>query len=110
MFLEALRKDVTQRAAARQLHEIEIISASWIRVSPAIWHDDQPLDRAGVVIEAGWFAAPLLSVTVRSQPERFSTDVGRTFWGMKWRSRISRPRRASRRCWPPERFDVRAAG
>ena len=80
LFLDALRKDPAQTAAARQLREIRAISASWLRVSPAFWHDDQPLDRATLAIEAGWFVTPLLSITVRSQPERFSSEVGRTFW------------------------------
>ena len=80
LFLDALRKDPAQTAAARQLREIRASSASWLRVSPAFWHDDQPLDRATLAIEAGWFVTPLLSITVRSQPERFSSEVGRTFW------------------------------
>lgn len=80
LFLEALRKDSSQREAARQLHEIRLISAPWLRVAPTIWHDDQPLDRSGVAIEAGWFLSPLLSLSIRSQPERFATRVAQTFW------------------------------
>jgi tetratricopeptide (TPR) repeat protein len=80
LFLEALRKDPAQRESARQLHEIQVTSASWLRVVPAIWHDDQPLDRTGLAVEAGWFVSPLLSLAVRSQPERYSTGVARVFW------------------------------
>jgi tetratricopeptide (TPR) repeat protein len=80
LFLDALRKDPAQREAARQLHEIQTISAPWLRLTPTIWHDDQPLDRTGIAIEAGWFLSPLLSVSVRSQPERVSTGVAQTFW------------------------------
>jgi tetratricopeptide (TPR) repeat protein len=80
LFLEALRKDPAQREASRQLREIQVSSAPWVRVSPVIWHDDQPVDRVGVAMEAGWFASPLLSVTVRSQPEHFSSGAEPTFW------------------------------
>lgn len=80
LFLEALQKEPAQREAARQLHEIETASAPWLRLAPTISHDDQPLDRAGVAIEAGWFLSPLLSLAVRSQPDRYSTETGRTFW------------------------------
>lgn len=80
LFLEALRKDPSQREAARQLHEIQLMSSPWLRVTPTIWHDDQPLDRSGVALEAGWFLSPLLSLSIRSQPERYSTGVAQTFW------------------------------
>ena len=92
LFLDALRKDPAQTAAARQLREIQASSASWLRVSPAFWHDDQPLDRATLAIEAGWFVTPLLSITVRSQPERFSVGgranvLDERSGGVKFRAR-----------------------
>jgi len=80
LFLDALRIDPSHREAARQLREIRILSSSWLRLSPASWHDDQPVDRAGMAIEAGWFLTPLLSVSARSQPERYSAGATRTFW------------------------------
>jgi Tfp pilus assembly protein PilF len=80
LFVEALRKDPAQRDAARQLREIQVLAASWVKVAPAIWHDDQPLDRGGAILEAGWFATPLLSLAVRASPQHYSTDIGRTFW------------------------------
>jgi len=80
LFLDALRVDPTQTDASRQLREIRILSSSWVRLTPTIWHDDQPLDKTGMAIEAGWFLTPLLSVSARSKPERYSTGDARTFW------------------------------
>jgi tetratricopeptide (TPR) repeat protein len=80
LFVDALRRDPAQADAARQLREIEILSASWVRVAPTVWHDDQPLDHAGAAFEAGWFATPLLPVSARVTPRRYSTDLARTFW------------------------------
>ena len=80
LFLSALRADPAQHEAARQLREIQLISAPWLRVSPSLWHDDQSLDRSAVALEAGWFVSPLLSLTVRSHPARYSAGASRTFW------------------------------
>jgi len=80
LFLDAVRIDPTQRDAARQLREIQVMSSSWVRVAPAVWHDDQPLDRTGVAVEAGWFLTPLLSLSARSEPDRSSAGTARTFW------------------------------
>jgi len=80
LFLEALRLDPAHRDAARQLREIQLMSSAWLRLVPAMWHDDQPLERTEVAIEAGWFLTPLLSVTARSEAERYSTGGARTFW------------------------------
>lgn len=79
-FLEALKKDPGHQASARQLNEIETVSASWVRIAPNLWFDDQPLDRAGIALEAGWFATPLLSLAFRSQPDRYSAEGSLTFW------------------------------
>jgi tetratricopeptide (TPR) repeat protein len=79
-FLEALKKAPGHQAAARQLDEIEAVSASWVRIAPSVWDDDQPLDRLGVAVEAGWFATPLFSLAFRSQPERYRAESARTFW------------------------------
>jgi hypothetical protein len=49
-------------------------------LAPTLWHDDQPLDRAGVAVEAGWFLTPLLSLAGRSEPARYSTGEAKTFW------------------------------
>ena len=80
LFLDAVRIDPTQREAARQLREIQVVSSSWVRLAPAVWHDDQPLDRMGVAVEAGWFFTPLLSLSVRSEPDRSSAVTAQTFW------------------------------
>ena len=80
LFIDALRKDPSHQAATRQLMEIETLSASWLRLAPSVWHDDQPLDRAGIACEVGWFATPLLSLAFRSQPERYAAEGSRTFW------------------------------
>ena len=79
-FEQALRRDPGLVDAVRQLREIRFVASPWIRVAPTLWHDDQPLDRAGVAVEGGWFLTPLLSVTVRSEPMRTSTASARTFW------------------------------
>ena len=79
-FREALKKDPGHQAAARQLSEIDIAAASWVRIAPTVWRDDQPLDRTGVGIEAGWFATPLLSLAFRSQPDRHAAERSRTYW------------------------------
>jgi hypothetical protein len=83
LFLQALARGPAKAGpydAARQLHEIQMLSAPWIKVSPAIWHDDQPLDSRRVGVEAGWFATPLLSLAARASPQHYSADGGRTFW------------------------------
>ena len=57
--------------ARRLLQEITALGASWIRLSAGLRHDDQPLNRFGAGFEAGWFATPLVPVTVRVEPLAF---------------------------------------
>lgn len=79
LFAEALQTDSTQADARRQLREIHQLTAAWVRVAPAIWHDDQPFDRASGSVEGGWFATPLTPVTLRVEPARYSNaGVART--------------------------------
>jgi len=80
LFEAALRRDPAHQEAARQLREIRAVSAPWLRIEPRLWHDDQPLDTAGVTVEAGWFFTPLTSIAVRSRPVRYSTESAQTFW------------------------------
>lgn len=80
LFQAALRRDPGHQEAARQLREIRATSAPWLRIEPTLWHDDQPLDTAGVAVEAGWFLTPLTSMAVRSRPVRYSTGPAQTFW------------------------------
>jgi hypothetical protein len=80
LFEEALRIDPAQADAARQLREIRHLSSAWLRFAPVVWHDDQPLDRTGIAVEAGWFFTPLLSMMVRSEPSRHSAGAAQTFW------------------------------
>jgi hypothetical protein len=80
LFEAALRQDPAHQEAARQLREIRAGSAPWLRIEPRLWHDDQPIDTAGVTVEAGWFFTPLTSVAVRSRPVRYSTESAQTFW------------------------------
>jgi Flp pilus assembly protein TadD len=89
LFRDALRlgpaeagphEDQSQREAARQFREIQMLSASWVRIAPMVWHDDQPLDNVGSTIEAGWVSTPLLSVSARLTPQRYSSGTARTFW------------------------------
>ena len=80
LFEAALRRDPALEEAGRQLREIRAVSAPWLRIEPRFWHDDQPLDTAGVSVEAGWFLTPLTSIAVRSRPVRHSTESPQTFW------------------------------
>lgn len=80
LFLQALRRNPGQQDAARQLREIQVMSSGWLRLAPAKWHDDQPLDRTGIAVEAGGFVTPLLSVAVRSETARYPGGTARTFW------------------------------
>ena len=80
-FLEALRSQPAQEDARRQLREILLVSAPWLHVSPSVFHDDQPLGRVSAVFEAGWFATPLVPISVRVEPMRYlSGGETRRFW------------------------------
>lgn len=68
MFTEALDTNPSQPDATRQLAQILSASAPWVRVSSSVRHDDQPLDRLALGLEAGWFATPLVPVTIRVEP------------------------------------------
>lgn len=78
LFTEALQANPTQTDARRQLHAIQTMTAPWVRVSSGLRHDDQPLDRIGVGIEAGWFATPVLPVSVRVEPMEYRLPTGTT--------------------------------
>ncbi len=43
----------------------------WIKFSPAFRHDDQPLDRAELLAEAGWFISPATSFALNLSGMRF---------------------------------------
>ena len=73
-FIEAVRLDSADTASRRQLREIEIVSAAWVRVGGSAWHDDQPLNRAGFQAEGGWFATPVTPLSVRVGSMQFSED------------------------------------
>ncbi len=51
--------------------DIAILTAPWISVTPAYAHDDQPIDRATVSAEAGWFPSPSTSFAVRARGMHF---------------------------------------
>jgi tetratricopeptide (TPR) repeat protein len=71
LFEDALDANPDHSDAGRQLQEIRAASAPWVRVSPALLHDDQPLDRRALLVEAGWFATPLVPMAVRVEPARY---------------------------------------
>jgi uncharacterized protein (TIGR02996 family) len=77
-FEAALQANPDHVEARRLLAEILAVTTPWVRVSSALAHDDQPLDRMGVSVEAGWFATPLTPVTVRVEPRRYDLGDGRT--------------------------------
>jgi len=76
LFAAALALDPAQADARRQLREIRLLTAPWVRVAPVSWHDDQPLDWQGATLEAGWFPAPLTSVRARIEPRRYGAAGG----------------------------------
>jgi len=76
LFAAALASDPTQADARRQLREIRLLTAPWVRVAPAAWRDDQPLDWQGATLEAGWFPAPLTSVRAGVEARRYSATGG----------------------------------
>lgn len=73
-FLNALRLESSIAEARRQLREIETAAATWVRAGVSGWDDDQPLQRATVSVEGGWFANPLTPVTLRARSARFDAD------------------------------------
>jgi uncharacterized protein (TIGR02996 family) len=75
-FVEALQDNQTQEEVRRQLDEIDLSTAPWVRISSGGWHDDQPLDRGSVTLEAGWFPTTLTQISTRIQPMRYSIDAG----------------------------------
>ena len=76
LFRETLAIAPTHAEATRQLQEIETASAAWIRLQTAVRHDDQPLDRFSGGLAAGWYATPLVPITVRSEPIVFRSGDG----------------------------------
>ena len=72
LFTSALHANSSQTEASRQLREIRMMTAPWMRVSPSFHHDDQPIDQGMVAVEAGWFPAPGTPVRVRVQPTRIA--------------------------------------
>ena len=74
LFIETLRIDSSNAEARRQLREIELASAAWVRLGGAGWHDDQPIDRATFDAEGGWFLTPLTPLTVTVGTTRFGLD------------------------------------
>ena len=75
LFRESLQLNPAQPEARRQLREIRIATAPWARVAPLFWHDDQPLDRRGMVFEAGWHPTPLTPIRVRVSPVTYESDT-----------------------------------
>jgi tetratricopeptide (TPR) repeat protein len=82
LFEQALQTNPGQADAARQLREIRMASAPWVKASAGFKHDDQPLDRSDTGVEAGWFPTPLVTVTMRVDPIRFRLPdaAARQFW------------------------------
>jgi Tfp pilus assembly protein PilF len=74
LLTEALGESPDQQDARRQLDEILAAAAPWVRVSSSFRHDDQPLNRAAVGIDARWFATPLVPLTVHVEPAGYWSD------------------------------------
>lgn len=73
-FTAALQSNPNQEEARRSLQDILTVTAPWIRVSSTGWHDNQPLDRLGLGVEAGWSIRPLTELTARVQPTQYQRD------------------------------------
>ena len=70
-FAAALRADSAQPDVRRQLGEILVATAPWIRLSPTAQHDDQPIDAVGGTVEGGVFVTPLTTISFRAAPTFF---------------------------------------
>jgi uncharacterized protein (TIGR02996 family) len=81
-FESVLREDAMHADARRQLLEIVSATVPWVRVASDLQHDDQPLDRAALGVDAGWFVTPLTPIRVRIQPRRYGLNdsVTRSLW------------------------------
>ena len=73
-FEVGIAADPASSEAVRQLAEIRSVAAPWISAGAAGLHDDQPLDRLGGELEAGWFANPATALSARVRPMYFSND------------------------------------
>jgi Tfp pilus assembly protein PilF len=80
LFVSALRVNPGQPDATRQLREIQLLTAPWIRAALTVGYDDQPLDQVAAAIEAGWYPTPLLTVRLRSEPARYAIPAIRHAW------------------------------
>ena len=78
LLTRALEENPGQRDARRTLDEILVATSPWVRLSSGFRHDDQPLDRAAVGIDARWFATPLVPVTVHVEPSGYWSNGGGT--------------------------------
>lgn len=75
LFVEVLRLDPSHAEARRQLQEIRAAAAPWLRLSPTIAHDDQPLDRRAAEIEVGGWLSPLTPLRVRVVTATHDSDA-----------------------------------
>ena len=73
-FVDALELDPSHADARRQLREIELAAASWIRIGAGGWDDDQPMQRFTASAEGGWFANPLTPFTLNAHTIGFAAD------------------------------------
>jgi tetratricopeptide (TPR) repeat protein len=56
----------------RRIHaDIAVLTAPWVAMTPSYQHDDQPIDRESVAMEAGWFPLASTSVSIHAQGLRF---------------------------------------
>lgn len=62
----------TALAIRRIRADIGILTAPWLSVTPSYQHDDQPINRAGVAAQAGWFPVKSTSVSIHGEGLHFS--------------------------------------
>ena len=74
LFRDAIDAGSTDPQVRRNLQDLEILSAPWLQIAPALLHDDQPLDRGGSRVAAGWFLTPLVPLTLSIDWQRYRAD------------------------------------
>jgi tetratricopeptide (TPR) repeat protein len=101
---DAVQAGVTEFELERHLRDLRLLGSPWISIAPTVFHDDQPLSRAGGRAEGGWFLTPLVPIRVRGGWQRHRAtddDVGVAVQAVDMQIRAYLPR---------TRLDLEGAG
>ena len=74
-FEQVLAADPMHVTARRAVYEIRAASAAWVHVQAEQQTDNQPLDRIGASLTAGFFMTPLWSLSGRVAPARHESGA-----------------------------------